>query len=88
MPIYEYACTACGAKFEIFQGIKDAPLTDCRACTKSTLQKLVSATGFQLKGDGWYATGYETKSTTTTEPVNNTAVSVSDVSSKPETSIS
>lgn len=62
MPIYEYACTVCGATLEIFQGMKDAPLTDCQACAKPTLQKLISATGFQLKGDGWYATGYETNS--------------------------
>jgi putative FmdB family regulatory protein len=61
MPIYEYACTACGAKLEVFQGMKDAPLIDCHTCAKPTLQKLISATGFQLKGDGWYATGYETK---------------------------
>ncbi|HQY22861.1 MAG TPA: zinc ribbon domain-containing protein [Gammaproteobacteria bacterium] len=60
MPIYEYVCTACGATLEVFQGMKDVPLTDCRVCTKPTLQKLISATGFRLKGDGWYATGYET----------------------------
>ncbi len=60
MPIYEYACTACGVKLEVFQSIKDAPLVDCRTCAKPALQKLISTTGFQLKGDGWYATGYET----------------------------
>lgn len=60
MPIYEYACATCGATLEVFQGMKDVPLTDCHACTKPTLQKLISATGFRLKGDGWYATGYET----------------------------
>ncbi|HEV2524289.1 MAG TPA: zinc ribbon domain-containing protein, partial [Gammaproteobacteria bacterium] len=60
MPIYEYACAACGATLEVFQGMNDVPLTDCHSCTKPALQKLISATGFRLKGDGWYATGYET----------------------------
>lgn len=59
MPIYEYACAACGATLEIFQGMKDVPLTDCQVCAKPALHKLISATGFRLKGDGWYATGYE-----------------------------
>lgn len=59
MPIYEYACVACGAKLEVFQKINDALLIDCRVCAQPTLQKWVSASGFRLEGSGWYATGYE-----------------------------
>ncbi len=58
MPIYEYVCT-CGAKYEVFQGINDRPLTDCPQCGKPTLQKLISATGFRLKGGGWYETDFK-----------------------------
>jgi len=58
MPIYEYRCTACGHKLEALQKFTDAPLSDCPACGKSTLSKLVSAAGFQLKGSGWYATDF------------------------------
>ncbi len=58
MPIYEYRCGACGHEFEIIQKISDQPLTDCPACGKATLAKLVSAAGFQLKGSGWYVTDF------------------------------
>ena len=60
MPIYEYRCGACGFQKEFMQRMSDAPLTDCPQCgKKSTLTKLVSAAGFQLKGTGWYATDFK-----------------------------
>lgn len=59
MPIYEYACMSCGAKYEVFQGIHDLPLIDCQQCCQPTLQKLISATGFRLKGGGWYETDFK-----------------------------
>jgi putative FmdB family regulatory protein len=39
---------------EAFQSIKDAPLKDCPACHQPKLERLISATSFQLKGGGWY----------------------------------
>ena len=59
MPIYEYKCTSCGHKKEVLQKLSDAPLRECPACGKSTLTKLMSAAGFQLKGSGWYATDFK-----------------------------
>lgn len=59
MPIYEYACDQCGHKFEALQKMTDAKLTNCPACQQSSLRKLVSAAGFQLKGTGWYATDFK-----------------------------
>jgi putative FmdB family regulatory protein len=59
MPIYEYKCTSCGHKKEVLQKLSDAPLTECPACGKATLSKLISAAGFQLKGSGWYATDFK-----------------------------
>lgn len=59
MPIYEYACDACGHLQEAFQGIKDAPLTECGQCHKPTLTRLISAAGFRLKGSGWYETDFK-----------------------------
>jgi putative FmdB family regulatory protein len=59
MPIYEYRCGACGFQKEFMQRMSDALLTDCPQCGKSTLTKLVSAAGFQLKGTGWYATDFK-----------------------------
>jgi len=59
MPIYEYRCTSCGHEKEVLQKLSDPPLTECPACGKATLGKLVSAAGFQLKGSGWYATDFK-----------------------------
>ena len=59
MPIYEYRCGACGHKLEALQKLSESPLTDCPACGKSRLSKLVTAAGFQLKGSGWYATDFK-----------------------------
>jgi predicted nucleic acid-binding Zn ribbon protein len=41
------------------QKMSDAPLTDCPACEKPQLVKLVSAAGFRLKGGGWYETDFK-----------------------------
>ena len=61
MPIYEYQCDACMHKFEVIQKVSDPLLTQCPACSKSKLRKLVSAAAFQLKGTGWYATDFKDK---------------------------
>ena len=59
MPIYEYRCGACGFQKEFLRKLSDAPLTDCPECGKATLSKMVTAAGFQLKGNGWYATDFK-----------------------------
>jgi putative FmdB family regulatory protein len=61
MPIYEYQCRDCGHILEALQKISDEPLKECPICNKDTLGKLVSASSFQLKGTGWYATDFKTK---------------------------
>ncbi len=61
MPIYEYQCGQCGHRLESFEKMTDAPLTECPVCGKPSLQKLISAAGFQLKGTGWYATDFRNK---------------------------
>jgi putative FmdB family regulatory protein len=61
MPIYEYRCAECGHEMEKLQKISDPALTDCPACGKPALQKLVSAAGFRLKGGGWYETDFKGK---------------------------
>ena len=59
MPIYEYRCSSCGNEHEVLQKLSDPPLSVCPSCQKSTVTKLVSAAGFQLKGSGWYATDFK-----------------------------
>ena len=60
MPIYEYECEARGHTFEAFQKMVEDPLKDCPECKKTALKKLISASAFRLKGEGWYETDFKT----------------------------
>ena len=59
MPIYEYQCKNCDHTLETIQKISEKPLRKCPECGKSALEKLISATAFRLKGDGWYETDFK-----------------------------
>lgn len=61
MPIYEYECSKCNRIVEKWQGLSEAPLTDCPDCA-GALKKIISSSSFQLKGGGWYADGYKSTS--------------------------
>jgi len=62
MPIYEYRCEACGHELEAMHKMSDPPLTECPACGKPALVKMISAAGFRLKGGGWYETDFKSGS--------------------------
>ena len=68
MPTYEYRCQACEHEMEAFQSIKDAALTDCPACREPKLERLISATSFQLKGGGWYKDLYSSSKPASSSP--------------------
>ena len=55
MPIYEYACTACGERTEARQSFDDPPLEECGRCG-GHLRKLYSPVGVVFKGSGFYST--------------------------------
>ena len=59
MPFYEYECQSCKFYTELMQKISDPPLLKCPSCGKRTMQKLVSAPVFRLKGSGWYETDFK-----------------------------
>ena len=61
MPIYEYSCKKCGKTIEVIQKMSDKPLKTHAGCG-GKLTKLISASGFQFKGTGWYVTDYARKS--------------------------
>ena len=62
MPTYEYACSACGHKFEEFQSINAKPTVKCPACGKRKVKRLISAgAGFIFKGSGFYITDYRSE---------------------------
>lgn len=57
MPIYEYKCKGCGEVFEVRQKFSDEPVAVHEKCG-GAVQRLISASSFQFKGSGWYATDY------------------------------
>nr|MBA2725315.1 FmdB family transcriptional regulator [Actinomycetota bacterium] len=61
MPIYEYACTACGEKTEARQSFTDPALETCESCG-GKLRKLYSAVGIVFKGSGFYSNDARKKS--------------------------
>jgi putative FmdB family regulatory protein len=67
MPIYEYQCQACDHEFEALQKMSEDQLIQCPECQKPELKKLISASGFRLKGSGWYESDFK-KSSSVTKP--------------------
>ena len=63
MPLYEYECGACSHRFEVIQKFSDSPIDRCPLC-REPVRKLLSASAFQFKGTGWYATDYASKRNT------------------------
>jgi putative FmdB family regulatory protein len=59
MPFYEYECSACKYYVEALQKVSDEPMKKCPSCGKETLQRLISAPVFRLKGAGWYETDFK-----------------------------
>lgn len=63
MPTYDYECSACHHKWELFQSIKAEPEKKCPACKKKKAQRLIGAgAGLIFKGTGFYLTDYRSKS--------------------------
>ena len=59
MPIYEYECEKCNTTFEIMQSVSAKPLKTCTGLgCKGRVHRLVSTSGFILKGSGWYTSDY------------------------------
>jgi len=58
MPIYEYLCEKCGHEFEREQRITEEPVKTCPKCRARKVRRLISRTGFVLKGGGWYSDLY------------------------------
>jgi putative FmdB family regulatory protein len=59
MPIYAYRCAECGHSEDVMQKMSDAPLTECPQCNAQSFSKQLTAPGFQLKGNGWYASDFK-----------------------------
>ena len=80
MPIYQYACDACGHQLEALQKISDDRLTDCPECHKPKLVKQLTAAAFRLKGTGWYETDFKNSGT---QPAGDSASDKAETPVKP-----
>ncbi len=59
MPIYDFACAACGHQFERLQKLSDADPTICPSCGAASVSRQVTAPSFRLAGAGWYETDFK-----------------------------
>lgn len=59
MPIYAYACRACGHQFDRLQRIADPDPLVCPVCEKPEIARQVTAPSFRLAGSGWYETDFK-----------------------------
>ncbi len=64
MPNYDYQCQKCGNRFEVFQSMNDAKLTDCpeAGCGGQVKRLLGTGGGILFKGTGFYQTDYRSSS--------------------------
>jgi putative FmdB family regulatory protein len=64
MPNYDYECLDCGKRFEVFQSMNDAKLTDCPGpdCSGKVKRLLGTGGGIIFKGSGFYQTDYRSSS--------------------------
>jgi putative FmdB family regulatory protein len=64
MPNYDYECQKCGDRFEVFQSMNDAKLTNCRVdgCGGELKRLLGTGGGIIFKGSGFYQTDYRSSS--------------------------
>jgi putative FmdB family regulatory protein len=59
MPIYEFACAACGEHFDRLQKLSDPDPTICPHCGAERVSRQVTAPAFRLSGSGWYETDFK-----------------------------
>lgn len=70
MPMYDYRCKACGARFEAWQKFTDDPISVCPTCS-GPAQRVIHAAGIMFKGSGFYST--DSKSHSSLPPAEATA---------------
>jgi putative FmdB family regulatory protein len=59
MPIYAFACAACGHHFDRLQKLSDPDPAACPACGAHAVKRQVTAPSFRLSGSGWYETDFK-----------------------------
>ena len=63
MPIYEYECRACGARFERRQSVHDEPVKECPRC-RGHVRRVIHPVGVIFNAPGFYVTDNRPKAGT------------------------
>ena len=83
MPIYEYECLLCGAKFEKRQSFSDEPIADCPQGHKDT-RRLIATPAIVFKGSGFYVNDSKGKNPANGVGSNKTEPTEKAAETKPE----
>lgn len=60
MPIYEFECRACAARFDRLQKLSDPDPEVCPECgVQHQVSRRLTAPAFRLAGSGWYETDFK-----------------------------
>ena|SRR5437899_10243364 len=60
MPIYEFECRACAARFDRLQKLSDPDPDVCPECgAQHQVSRRLTAPAFRLAGSGWYETDFK-----------------------------
>lgn len=68
MPLYEYECQSCGARFERVQSFSDVHAASCPNGHQNT-RRLLSTPAIVFKGNGFYVT--DSRSSSSSSSNNN-----------------
>lgn len=61
MPTYEYICTKCDRRMEVFHKISDPPRKRCPVCRGALRRAIGTGAGVIFKGSGFYSTDYRSE---------------------------
>lgn len=88
MPTYEYECKKCGKTFDVFQSMKDEPLTVCpdKKCKGKVKRLIGTGAGLIFKGSGFYITDYRSEGYKKAAKSDSASSTSSSSSTKPKTS--
>jgi len=59
MPIYAFACAACGHHYDRLQKLSDPDPATCPECGAAAVKRQLTAPSFRLSGSGWYETDFK-----------------------------
>ena len=85
MPTYDYECTVCKHRFEVFQSMKDDPIEKCVKCGGKVKKLIGAGAGIIFKGSGFYVNDYKKASPATNGTASSSSKSTSESATKATT---